>query len=134
MRPSFVAFVGAGSIPNQNDFAWNLPLNMLQCGNQIFAIDRTFKMPFVDFAGKSECNRCRDGTPFLCHSAVNGTLASTSPSGRQKFLKGKAKFIPKHDFCAEPLRLFLSLANLVPTMPSPILLPARPLAVKAFVG
>jgi len=46
-----LAAMGPGTIPNQDEFSGYLPLNVLQGFNEFFAIDRTFKMPFVDFAG-----------------------------------------------------------------------------------
>ena len=44
------AAMDSGTIPNQNELSRYLPLNVLQCFNEFFAVDRTFKMPFVDFA------------------------------------------------------------------------------------
>lgn len=43
-----LAQMNTGSIPNQNDSAWYLPLNMLECFHHVFAFHRTFKMAFVD--------------------------------------------------------------------------------------
>jgi len=115
----FCLFAGmnAGSIPNQNELAWNVSLNMFQCCNQRFTIDRTFKMLFVDFAREGQRYRSGYCATLLRNSAEDRTFSPASPSRRQLFLKGKAKFIPKYDGCPEPPRLFLSLANLVATMP-----------------
>ena len=79
---------------------------------------------------------------FLGDLAMDRTLPFPGPSGRQLLLKGKTKFIPKYDFsrkdigtmCAEPPRLFLCLANLIPTMPQPIPFPVRSLAARALAG
>ena len=91
-------------------------------------------MLFVDFSWQAQRYRSGYCAAFLCDSAEDRTLSSTSPSCRQFFLKGKTKFIPKHDFCAEPLWLFLSLAHLVATMPSLVLCLVQLLDAKAFVG
>jgi hypothetical protein len=89
-------------------------------------------MSFVNPAGESQCDHGGEGSTLLGDTAMDGALPDTGPGGRQLLLKGKTKFIPKYDFCAEPPRLFLSLANLVPARPRPIPFPARSLAARAF--
>ena len=91
-------------------------------------------MPFVDSARESQGHHGGQGSTFLGDTAMDGALSFPGPSGRQLLLKGKTKFIPKYDFCAEPPRLFLSLANLVPATPQPIPFPVRSLAARAFAG
>jgi hypothetical protein len=39
-----------GPIPNQDDFACYVSVKMIQRFDQFLAVDRTFKMSFVDFA------------------------------------------------------------------------------------
>jgi len=123
-----------GSIPNQNDLAGRVPAKMIQCFDKFLAIDRTFKMPFVDFAGKRQCHRRGQRSPFLGHSAEDRSFSSASPGRCQRFLKGEAKFIPKYDFCAEPPRLFLSWTNLALARLPPALSPARWLAAGVVGG
>lgn len=47
-----LAAMDPGTIPNQNDLTGRVPVKMLQRFDEFLAIDRTFKMPFVDLAGK----------------------------------------------------------------------------------
>ena len=47
-----LAAMDPSTIPNQDDFARDVPAKMRQCFDEFVTIDRTFKMPFVDFAGK----------------------------------------------------------------------------------
>jgi len=122
-----------GTIPNQDDFAWDVPAKMVERFDEFLAIDRTFKMPFIDFAGQRECHRRGQHPPFLSHSTKDGSFSSASPGGCQGFLKGEAKFIPKHDFCVEPPRLFLSWTNLALARLRPALFPARSLAARVVV-
>lgn len=129
-----LAPIRSGSVPNENDLSRNLPLNVGQGLEQVFTFDGGFKMSFVDLARKSECDYAGQCSTFLGDSAMDRTLAETGPRGRQLLLKGKAKLIPKYDFCAEPLRLFLSLANLLQARPRPIPFPVRSLGARAFAG
>lgn len=46
----FLADVDSGSIPNQNDPAWNVSLHMFEHLNGLFTSNCTFKMAFIDFA------------------------------------------------------------------------------------
>jgi len=64
----------------------------------------------------------------------NWPFSFGGPRCRPGFWKGETKFIPKYDFCAQPLRLFLALENLAPARPSPTLAPVLLPAAKAFVG
>lgn len=128
-----LAAVDPGTIPNQDDFARDVPAQMVQRFQEFLAIDRTFKMPFVDFPGKRQGHCGGQRSPFLGHSTKDGSFSCASPGGGQRFLKGEAKFIPKHDFCADSLRLFLSLANLAATTLLPNLDPAPRLAARVFV-
>ena len=47
----FFTRMNASSIPNQNDLAWNLPLQMWQSFNDLLAFDGSIKVLFVDPAG-----------------------------------------------------------------------------------
>src|SRR5512139_190606 len=119
-----LAAMDLSTIPNQNDFARDVSTKMVQCFDEFQTIDRTFKMPFVDFAGKRQ-GYCRgQRSPFLGYSTKNGPFSCASPGSDQRFLKGEAKFIPNYDFCVEPPRLFLSLANLAATRLPLMLYPA----------
>jgi len=114
------AGVGPRSVPNQNDGAGNMVSEMLQGLNDLLATDCSFKMPFVDFAREGEGHRRGQRPAIRSDLAQDRSTSSTSPRGRGYFLKGKSKFIPKDDFCAQPLRLFLSWvsrarARLAPT-------------------
>lgn len=128
-----LAAMDPGTIPDQDDFAADVPAKMVQRFEELLAIDRTFKMPFVDFAGKRQCHCRGQRPPFLGHSTKEGSFSSASPGGCQGFLKGEAKFIPKYDFCVEPPRLFLSWTNLALARLLPTLFPARWLAARVVV-
>lgn len=128
-----LAAVDPGTIPNQDDFARDVPAKMVQRFDKFLAIERTFKMPFVDFPGKRQGYCRRQRSPFLGHSTKDGSFSCAGPSSGQRFLKGEAKFIPNYDFCVEPPRLFLSLANLAATRLLPTLYPAPLLAARVFV-
>lgn len=127
-----LALMDPSTIPNQDDFARYVPAKVVQRFDEFLAVDRTFKMPFVDFSGKRQSHSRGQRSPFLGHSPKDGPFSYASPGGSQSFLKGETKFIPKHDFCAEPKRLFLSLANLAATRLLPTLSPAQPPAARAF--
>ncbi len=129
-----LAAMDPGPIPNQDDFARCVPAKMVQRLDEFLAIDRTLKVPFVDFAGKRQCHGRGQRPPFPGHSTKDGPFSSARPSGGQRFLKGEAKFIPKYDFCVEPPRLFLSWTNLALARLAPTLFPARWLAAKVVVG
>lgn len=128
-----LAAMDPGTIPNQDDFAGDVPAKMVQRFDEFLALDRTFKMPFVDFARKRQ-GHCRGHrSPFLGHATKDGPFSSARPGGGQRFLKGEAKFIPKYDFCVEPPRLFLSWTNLALARLRPALFPARSLAARVVV-
>jgi len=121
----FLAFMSAGSIPDQNDLAGQVLLDVLECGDHLITLDGTFKMTLVDLARHRQGNCRRQNPPIACHSPQDGPLALASPGGRQRFQVREAKFIKEHDDCAELQRLFLSLASLLPARPSPALRRAR---------
>jgi hypothetical protein len=128
-----LAAVDPSTIPNQDDFARGVPAKMVQRFDKFLAIDRTFKMPFVDFAGKRQGHCRRQRSPFLGHSTKDRSFSCACPSSSQRFLKGETKFIPNYDFCVEPPRLFLSWTNLAATRLLPTLYPAPLLAARVFV-
>ena len=55
----FLAGMNAGSVPDQNNPAGNMSLQMLEHLNGLFTSHGTFKMAFVDFARQcqSDCRR-----------------------------------------------------------------------------
>lgn len=121
----FLAGMNSSSIPNQNDLAWKVSLQMVERFNDLLTFHGTLKMSLVDSARKGQCHGCRQSTAIIGDPSENWPFSFACPSRRQRFLKGETKFIPKHDFCAEPLRLFLALENLAPSKPAPTLVPAR---------
>ena len=76
-----LAAMDPGAIPNQDELSGYLSPNMFECGDEFFAIDGTFKMSFVDFAGKRQGHRRGQRSPFFGHSAKDRPLASTRPGG-----------------------------------------------------
>ena len=114
----FLAGMNSGSIPNQNDPAWNVSLQMFKRLNGLFTSNGTFKMSFIDFARESQSDGSRQSTTVIGDALEDWSFAFPGPGRSQSFLKGEAKHIPKHDVCAEPLRFFLPLANLVPAKPA----------------
>ena len=92
----------SGPIPNQNDYARYMSAKMVERFDELLAIDGTFKMSFIDLAGKRQSHRGGESSPFFGHSAEEGSFSCAHPGRCQRFLKGEAKFIPTHDFCVEP--------------------------------
>lgn len=129
---NFLAGMNASSIPNQNDLAWKVSLEMLECCNDLLAFHGAIKVSFVDFARQGQRHGRRESTAIRSDPSENWSFSFACPSCRQQFLKGETKFIPKDEFCAEPLRLFLALENLAPARPVPILALALQLAAMAF--
>ena len=125
------AFMSTCSIPDQYDPAGHMTPNMLERGDQLFALDGTFKMTLVDLARHRQGYCSRQNPPIPCHSPQDGSFAFPRPGGRQWFQVREAKFIEEHDDCAETQRLFLSLTSLLPARLSPVLRPARQHAVMA---
>jgi len=128
----FPAGVGSSSVPDQNDGAGNMLLQMLKRFDDLFAMDGSFEMPFVDLAREGEGHRRGQSPPIRGDLAQDRSLASPSPSRSQGFLKGEAKFIPEDDFGAQPPRLFLSWANRAQAKPAPARALVRRLAVTVF--
>ena len=54
----FLAGMNAGSIPNQNDLARNMALQVLECSNRLFTSHGALKMAFVDLARQCQCHGC----------------------------------------------------------------------------
>ncbi len=52
----FFTGMNTSSIPNQNDFAWKLPLQMLKSFNDLLAFNRAIESPFVNPAGQGQCH------------------------------------------------------------------------------
>ena len=50
----FFTDMNTSSIPNQNDLTWDIPLQMLKSFNNLFAFDRSVKVPFVDPARQGQ--------------------------------------------------------------------------------
>jgi len=50
----FFTDMNTSSIPNQNDFAWNLPLQMLKSFNDLLTFNRAIESPFVDPARQGQ--------------------------------------------------------------------------------
>jgi hypothetical protein len=47
-----LAAMDPSTIPNQDDFARDVPAKMIECFDKFLTIDRTLKIFFVDFAGQ----------------------------------------------------------------------------------
>src|SRR5260370_7332828 len=107
----FPAGMGASSVPDQDEGAGNMLLQMLKRFKDLLAMDGSFEMPFVDLAREAEGHRRGQSPAIRGDLTQDRSFASPSPSRSQGFLKGEAKFIPEDDFGAHPPRLFLSLAN-----------------------
>jgi hypothetical protein len=52
----FFTGMNTSSIPDQNDLTWNMPLQMLESFNGLFAFDRSIKVPFVNPARQGQCH------------------------------------------------------------------------------
>ena len=46
---NFLAGMNTGAIPNQDDVAWHMPLQVFECLKDLLTMNCTFKMSFVDF-------------------------------------------------------------------------------------
>jgi len=55
----FFTGMNTSSIPDQNNPAWNLPLQMLKSFNNLLAFDRSIKVAFVDSARKGQRHSSR---------------------------------------------------------------------------
>ena len=106
-----VGFMGTRSIPDQNERALDVAHKVFQSDQQFFGIDRAIKMPFVDLARNRQASHRRSFPAKLGNPLQLRCLAFRCPSETDRFGIGEPKFIFKYDLCAEPLRLFLSLAN-----------------------
>jgi hypothetical protein len=117
---SFPAFICTSSIPDQNDLATQMVLQMLKCFNQLLTLHRTFKMTLVDLARHRQDYPCRYNPPISCCPLQDGPFAFPRPGRCHWFQKREAKFIKEHDYCAEPPTLFLSWTSLLPARLSPV--------------
>ncbi len=127
------AEMGPGSVPDQNEGARQMLLEMLQSFQNLFAVDGSLEMPFVDLAREREGHGGRQHPPIRCNLMQDRPPSPASPGGRRRFLKGEPKFIPEHDFGAQPPRLFLSSVNRGPATPGSVRVPVRQPAPAAFV-
>jgi hypothetical protein len=50
----FFTGMNTSSIPDQNDLAWNVPLQVLESFNDLLAFDRSVKVPFVNPARQGQ--------------------------------------------------------------------------------
>jgi len=126
-----MALMRTGSIPDQNDLAWQITLDMLEGSNHLVALDGAFEMTFVDLARHRQSDCSRQDPPITGHPSQDRPFASPGPGGRQRFEEREAKFIKEHGDCADPPTLFLSWANLLPARPLPVPHRARRPVVKA---
>ncbi len=106
-----LGFMGARSIPDQDERALDLAHKVLQSDQQFFGIDRALKMSFVDLArDRQTCHRryfsAKPGYSFQLRR-----LAFGRPGETDRLCIGEPKFVFKYDLCAEPPRFFLSWAN-----------------------
>ena len=107
--------MGARAIPDQDERALDVAQQMLQSDQQFFSIDRAIRMSFLDLASHRQSSHCRGFPAKLGNSFQLRGLAFRCPGEADWFGIGNPKFIFKYDLCAEPVRLFLSLANPAPT-------------------
>ena len=118
------------SIPDQKEGTGNMVLKMFQSLKDLLTVDRSFKMPFVDFTRESKGHRRRQNPTIPANLSQDRSPSSTGPGRRRCFLKREPKFIPEDDFGAQPLRLFLSWVNRGPARPAPTLVPVPPPAAR----
>lgn len=124
-------FVRTRLIPDQDDRTPNMAQQVRQSQDNLLGIDRAVKVPLVDLARNRQADHRR------CFSAEPGDslqprrLALWRPSGANRLGIRKPKFVFKHDLCAEPPRLFLSLANPDSTKRESALRPAQSLWPRA---
>src|ERR1035437_9690029 len=128
----FLAFMRSSPIPDQNDLATQMVLQMLKCFNQLLTLHRTFKMTLVDLARHCQGYPSSHNPPISGCPPQDGPFAFACPGRCHWFQKREAKFIKEHDDCAEPPTLFLSWANLFPSRLSPVFCLARLHVAKVF--
>jgi len=131
-RIHYFGLVGARLIPDQNEWAFDMPQEMLQSYDHFFGIYRAVEMPFVNLARNCQANHGGCFATKLGNPLQSWCLAFWRPGETDRFCIGKSKFIFKHDFCAEPPRFFLSWANLCSTRLESILRPVQLLFLPAF--
>jgi len=129
---SFPAFMRTSSIPDQNDPAAQIVLQMLERCDYLLTLDGTFKMTLVDLARHRQGYRSRQNPPIPCRAPQDGPFAFACPGCCHWFQKREAKFIKEHDDCAEPPTLFLSWASLLPARLSLVFRLARLHAAMVF--
>ena len=105
------ATMGARTIPNEDEGSTNAATKMLQTLDQFFGVDRTRKTLLEDSATDGQSSHTRDFSTILSDPFQVRCFSTRCPGWTDRFSKGDAKFIFKHDLCAEPLRFFLSLSN-----------------------
>ena len=127
-----LGLVGTRLIPDQDEWAVDMPQKVLQSDDHLFSIDRAVKMSFVDLARNRQTNHGGCFSAELGDPLQSRRLAFWRPGKADRFCIGKPKFIFKHDFCAEPPRFFLSWANPCSTRRGSILHPVQSLALPAF--
>jgi len=114
-----------GSIPNQDHGSMDVPPKMFQANDQFLGIDRTIEMPFENLTRNRQTDHRRCLPTKLGDPLQLGRLTFWRPGEADRFGIRKAKFIFKHDLCAESPRFFLSGANRVSTKPGSVLHRAR---------
>lgn len=117
--------VSPGSVPDQNYFAAKMVLQMLKSVHNLIAMNRSFKISLIDLAREGERHCGRDSAPLCVDLIEDRSPSAASPSSRRLLLKGETKFIPEHDFGAQPLRLFLSWVNRDPAKIAPVHAPVQ---------
>jgi len=131
-KRSNVGFMGARSIPDQDERAFDVAHKVFQSDQQFFGIDRVIKMSFVNLARNRQANHRRCFPAKLGNSLQLRCLAFRRPSEADRLCIGEPKLIFKYDLCAEPLRLFLSSANPGSTRPGSSLHPVQSLLSPVF--
>ena len=105
------AAMGARTIPNKDEGSAHTAMKMLQTLDQFFGVDRTFKTFLEDPSPDGQSSHARDFSTILSDPFQVRRFSTRCPGWTDRFSKGDAKFIFKHDLCVEPLRFFLSLPN-----------------------
>ena len=106
-----LATMGARTIPNKDEGSANVATKILQALDQFFGVDRTCKTLLEDPSTDGQSSHTRDFSAILSNPFQMRRFSTRCPGWTDRFSKGDAKFIFKHDLCAEPLRFFLSLPN-----------------------
>lgn len=106
------AGVNPGAVPQQDDRAAHIPLQMSQQGNHLLAAHPAAAMPLVNVPGERQGHARRDAAPVALGALQHRAATARRPGAGQRLAEGEAKFIQKHDFCASALRFFLSGASL----------------------